>query len=205
MYYFWEDLVNLDYDNEEVQRWMLEVCKFWVRKFDIDGYRLDAIWGVNARNPSFADRLRTELKSIKPDLFLLAEDKGSDPAVYELGYDAAFDWTTSRAWVSQWSWEYEYSETESKTIFNNPNVQQRGGLLRGALFQNKSIAYRKLRFLENNDLHRFIESHDLERTKMAAALVFGVPGIPMLYNGQEIGYRLHPYVTPSIFSRNTSI
>ena len=27
--YFWDDLVNLNYQNEEVQRWMLEVCKFW--------------------------------------------------------------------------------------------------------------------------------------------------------------------------------
>ncbi|MDQ3535865.1 MAG: alpha-amylase family glycosyl hydrolase, partial [Bacteroidota bacterium] len=204
-YYFWEDLVNLNYDNEEVQRWMLEVCKHWIQIYDIDGYRFDAIWGVNARNPSFARRMRTELKSLKPEFLLLAEDKGSDPEVYALGFDAAFDWAAGRGWVSQWSWEYEYSATESKTIFNNPNTQVRGGLLKGALFQNKDIAFRKLRFLENNDVHRFIQTHGLERTIMAASLLFAVPGIPMLYNGQEIGFRQHPYVTNAVFFKNTSI
>ncbi|MDQ3535864.1 MAG: alpha-amylase family glycosyl hydrolase, partial [Bacteroidota bacterium] len=79
--YFWPHLPNFNYDNEEVQRWMLEACKHWIREFDIDGYRLDAIWGVNARKPSFAKRLRTELKSIKPEVLLLAEAKGSDPEV----------------------------------------------------------------------------------------------------------------------------
>lgn len=205
VYYFWEDLVNLNYQNEDVQRWMLEVCKYWVRKFDIDGYRLDAIWGVNARKPDFARRLRTELKSIKPDILLLAEDKGTDPEVFELGFDAAYDWTTDTSWVSQWSWEYEYDEEESKTIFNYPEVEERGYMLKQALFQKGENEHRLLRYLENNDLNRFISFHGLKRTKMAAALLFALPGIPMLYNGQEIGFREHPYSTNAVFNRNWTI
>ena len=68
--YFWENLVNLNYNNEEVQQWIIEACKYWIKKFDIDGYRFDAIWGVNARAPSFSKRLKMELKSIKPDLLI---------------------------------------------------------------------------------------------------------------------------------------
>ena len=205
LHYFWEDLVILNYQNEEVQRWMLEACKYWVEKFDIDGYRFDAVWGVNARMPSFGKKLRTELKSIKPDILLLAEDKGSDQQVYSLGYDAAYDWTSDMSWVSQWSWEYEYDEQEAKTIFNHPQVEMRGPLLRQALFQNSNTQFRLLRFLENNDLSRFISDHGLERTKMAAALMFSIPGMPMLYNGQEIGFREHPYSTYGVFSRNSTI
>jgi cyclomaltodextrinase len=203
--YFWEHLVNLNYQNKEVQRWMLEVCKYWVRKFDIDGYRFDAIWGVNARMPSFAKRLRTELKSIKPDVLLLAEDKGSVPEVFELGFDAAYDWTADTSWVSQWSWEYEYHVRKSATIFNFPNANERGKMLSQALFHNGGNAHRKLRFIENNDLPRFIKEHQLERTKMAAALLFSLPGIPMLYNGQEIGVRGHPYSSGAVFHRDSSI
>lgn len=205
IYYFWDDLVNLNYDHDEVQRWMLEVCKHWVKRFNIDGYRLDAIWGVNARAPSFARRLRTELKSMKPDLLLLAEDKGSDPQVYELGYDAAFDWTTSKSWVSQWSWEYEYSATESKTVFNHPDEAQRSDLLKKALFESTGDEFRKLRFMENNDIHRFIHGHGLERTKMVSSLLFSIPGIPMLYQGQEAGFHGHPYFTNAVFQRNRAI
>lgn len=205
IFYFWEDLVNLNYQNEEVQRWMLEVCKYWVRKLDIDGYRFDAIWGVNARMPSFAKRLRTELKSINPDILLLAEDKGSVPEVFELGFDAAYDWTADTSWVSQSSWEYEYHARKSYTIFNFPKANERGEMLSQALFHQGGNAHRKLRYIENNDLPRFIHEHGLARTKMAAALLFALPGIPMLYNGQEIGFRGHPYSTRAVFNRNSSI
>lgn len=205
MFYFWEDLVNLNYQNEEVQRWILEVCKYWLREYDIDGYRFDAIWGVNSRMPSFAQRLRTELKSIKPDALLLAEDKGSDPKVFELGFDAAYDWAPDTSWVSQWTWEYEYDENESKTIFNHPDVNKRGEMMRQALFHNGGNMHKQLRYLENNDLQRFINTHGLKRTKMAAALLFSLPGIPMLYNGQEIGFQGHPYSTNAVFNRNRPI
>ena len=205
IFYFWDDLVNLNYDNEEVQRWMLEVCKHWVKKFGIDGYRFDAIWGVNARMPSFAGRLRTELKSIDPEVLMLAEDKGADPNVFTLGFDAAYDWTADTSWVSQWSWEYEYDLKESHTIFNHPKVNERGEMLSKALSDHGDNAHRQLRFLENNDLPRFAKAHGLNRTKMAAALMFSLPGIPMLYNGQEIGFLGHPYGTKEVFYRDSTI
>ena len=59
------------------------------------------MWGVNARAPLFGKRLQLELKSIKPDLFLLAEDKASPGTVYKQGFDAAYDWTKDTNWVSQ--------------------------------------------------------------------------------------------------------
>ncbi|CAN5340068.1 hypothetical protein BH23BAC1_BH23BAC1_07270 [soil metagenome] len=203
--YFWDELVNFNYYNEEVQRWMLEVCKYWVKEFDIDGYRFDAIWGVNARMPSFARRLRTELKSIKPEVLLLAEDKGSVKEVFELGFEAAYDWTADTSWVSQWTWEYEYSESESFTIFKHPEVNQRDEMLKEAIFNIGQNFHRQLRFMENNDLPRFIAHHGLERTKMAAALMLALPGLPMLYNGQEVGKKGHPYATSAIFHADSTI
>ncbi|MCL6217033.1 alpha-amylase family glycosyl hydrolase [Zunongwangia pacifica] len=205
LHYFWDDLVILNYNNENVQRWMIEACKHWVKVFDIDGYRFDAIWGVNSRSASFGRKLRWELKSIKPDLLLLAEDKGSEPQVYSQGFDAAYDWNSDKTWVSQWAWEYEYEENASLTVFNHPNIAMRSELLREALFRNESNQFRLLRFLENNDLSRFISEHGLERTRMATALLFSLPGIPMLYNGQEIGFREHPYFTNAIFDQNVTI
>lgn len=203
--YFWKDLVNLNYDNEEVQRWMLEACKYWVEEFGIDGYRFDAIWGVMARKPEFGFRLRNELKSIKPDIFMLAEAKGREPEVYEYGFDAAYDWTNDTLWVSQWSWEYEYNASESKTAFNHPDTGKRAAILKASLFSDLDHANRILRFTENNDLPRFPVHHDLERSKTAAALVFSIPGIPMLYQGQEIGALPHPYRSVPIFDQGSSI
>ena len=127
--YFWDDLVNLNYDNEDVQEWMIDMCKYWMTEYDIDGFRFDAIWGVIARNPRFVRRLISELKNIDPDFLLLAEDKGSDPNVFALGFDAAYDWTSDATWISQWAWEYEYDEYKNFTVFNHPDSLRRKPLL----------------------------------------------------------------------------
>ncbi|MDB5021939.1 MAG: hypothetical protein JWQ28_3066 [Pedobacter sp.] len=203
--YFWKDLVNLNYNNPEVQQWMIEVCKFWIKNFDIDGYRFDAIWGINARNPEFSRRLRLELKAMKPSLFLLAEDKGSLKAPFVQGYDAAYDWTSDTTWVSQWSWQTKYDPKLSLTIFNLSDSSKRVLLLKKQLFDGNEHANMLLRFLENNDVPRFLATHNLQQTKMAAGLVFSLPGIPMIYNGQEIGVKLHPYSSKTIFSKLKSI
>jgi cyclomaltodextrinase / maltogenic alpha-amylase / neopullulanase len=204
-YRFWDHLINLNYENEEVQRWMLEASKYWLRKFDIDGYRFDAVWAVNARSQDFGKRLQAELKSIKPDIFLLAEDKGADPDVYKKGFDAAYDWEIDTTWISHWSWQYEYSAKNDLTIFNHPDVKRRDDLLYKALFQNGDTRGLRLRFIENNDVPRFIKIHGVERTKMAAALEFSLPGIPLIYNGQEIGSHAHPYTSQPIFFGDKSI
>jgi cyclomaltodextrinase len=205
VHYFWKDLVNLDYENPEVQRWMIEACKYWLKKFDIDGYRFDAVWAVNARNPQFGKQLQVELKSIKPDILLLAEDKGADEHVYQNGFDAAYDWELDTTWISHWSWQYAYSSKNNLTIFNYPVAADRDDLLQKALFQNGDSLHLRLRFIENNDLPRFIEIHGLERKKMAAALEFSLPGVPLIYNGQEIGSHVYPYSSAPIFLADKTI
>lgn len=204
VYYFWKDLVNLNFDNEEVQQWMIEVCKYWLREFKIDGFRFDAIWGVNARKSSFSRRLRNELKSINPDALLLAEDKPL-PSVYKNGFDVAYDWTTDTSWVSQWSWQYQYHERKNFTIFNHPEAQSRTAMLANAIFQPNNSAHPRLRFMENNDLPRFIDGHSIEQTRMVAALLFSLDGIPMIYNGQEIGFPIHPYNKGAFFKKDQPI
>lgn len=193
VYYFWKDLVNLDYNNSAVQEWITKICRYWVEQFDIDGYRFDAVWGPNVRNPQFMKKLCAELKSLKPDIFLLAEDKAADPAVFELGYDAAYDWTADTSWVSQWSWQYHLNPPGKYTAFDHEQTVTGKKILRDALFKEEQPAGFVLRFIENNDMPRFLRWHSLEKTEMAAAFLFSLPGIPLLYNGQETGCLHHPY------------
>ncbi len=196
--YFWDDLVNLDYNNIEVQQWIIEACKYWVANYDIDGYRFDAAWAVDARAPAFCKRLQVELKSLKPSLFLLAEDKPYTDDAGNHGFDASYDWTADTAWVSQWSWQHVYAGANN-TVFNTDTVFKRGSLLKQALFKHTSTNNILLRFTENNDLPRFVQNHSLQQAKMAAALVFALPGVPLIYNGQEIAARTHPYNSKPIF------
>ncbi len=211
VYYFWELLPNLNYNNPEVQRWMSEICKYWIEEFDIDGYRFDAVWGVTARNPEYTKQLRLALKRIKPEILMLAEDKASWHNVFDERFDVSFDWAASESWVSQWSWQevyHDYWMDKSITIFNAP-VSNRSQRLRDALTNDGNGYHPRakiLRYMENNDMQRFIRHHGMERAKMVAALIFSLHGMPLIYNGQEIGFDgLHPYYGMPIFKRGQSI
>ncbi|HWK50626.1 MAG TPA: alpha-amylase family glycosyl hydrolase, partial [Steroidobacter sp.] len=72
-YFDWSHLKNLEYDNPEVQRYMIEAFSYWVRELNIDGFRVDVSWGVRERAPEFWPRWRQELKRIDPDMLLIAE------------------------------------------------------------------------------------------------------------------------------------
>jgi len=189
---------------------MMTACKYWVEKFDIDGYRFDSVWGVNARFPEFTQNLRLELKRIKPEVMLLAEDKASWSMVFDQRFDVAFDWAPGEGWVSQWYWEVDYSEDATKqfTIFNYSNPSERVNLLRQALTNNGqgyAANAKILRYMGNNDMIPFIKNYNLAQTKMVSTLIFALNGVPMLYNGQEIGYDKHPYSSYQIFQRGKSI
>src|SRR5438270_2896713 len=92
-YFDWNNLKNLNYDNPEVQRLIIEASAYWVRAFDIDGFRVDAAWGPLERPSEVWPRWRAELKRIKPDLLLLAEASARDHYYVGHGFDAAYDWT----------------------------------------------------------------------------------------------------------------
>jgi glycosidase len=214
--YFWADLKNLNYSNPEVQRMIIEAGKYWISRLGIDGYRVDAVWGVNARNLAFMQQWRLALKRIKPEALLIAEDKASllpgdgwgRPSPFDSRFDAAYDWAAEESWVSHWVFSTSYSSSSNPTVFNIGDETQRVVALRKSL-NNNGAGYDAramiFRFLENNDTFRFLATHDLARTKMAASLLFALNGIPLIFNGQEIGAATHPYNTFSIFKTASTI
>lgn len=183
-YYFdWQHLPNLNYNNPEVERWMLEAFAYWVRDFDVDGFRVDVAWGVTERKPEFWPRWRRELKRIKPDLLLLAEASARDPYYFDNGFDAAYDWTAA---VGKWAWELVW---DSKTLLTYN--------LHSALTNNEQGFHPDaliFRFLNNNDTGtRFITDQGEEMTRVATALLLTLPGLPCVYTGDEIGAWFRPY------------
>ncbi|HWQ15039.1 MAG TPA: alpha-amylase family glycosyl hydrolase [Roseiflexaceae bacterium] len=182
-YFGWTHLPNLNYDNPAVRQYMLDAFTYWVREFDVDGFRVDVAWGIRERRPDFWPLWRRELQRIKPDLLLLAEASARDPYYFDNGFDAAYDWT---AQLGKWAWEIVW---ESKTLltYNLHAALTNAG--RG--FHPDALIFR---FLNNNDTGtRFITDHGEELTRLAAALLLTLPGIPCVYTGDEIGAAYHPY------------
>src|SRR5688572_23942572 len=185
-YYFdWTHLPNLNYKNPEVRRMMIEAFAYWVREFDVDGFRVDACWGVQERRPDFWLEWRRELKRIKPDLLLLAEASARDPYNVENGFDAAYDWTYQPggwAWKVVWD-AYKYrllSYNLTSALTNRPEGFHPDALI--------------FRFINNNDTgKRFITRHGEGVTRVATTLLLTQIGIPSIYTGDEYGLEFEPY------------
>jgi cyclomaltodextrinase / maltogenic alpha-amylase / neopullulanase len=180
-YFNWQTLKNLNYDNEDVRRFMLEAFSHWVRDFDVDGLRVDAAWGPRERALDLWLPLSRELKRIKPDLLLLAEASAKDPYYMRNGFDAAYDWTEK---LGVWAWEAAFQRKHSIAL-----------ALRKALTieatERKQLVFR---FINNNDTGaRFITRHGVPLTRVAAAMLLTLPGLPGLYTGDEVGAAFEPY------------
>ena len=187
-YFNWDHLPNLNYDHPEVERWMMEAFAYWVREFDIDGYRVDVAWGVKQRKPDFWMKWRREMKRIKPDLLLLAEASARDPYYFDNGFDAGYDWTDQ---LGKWAWELVWDSYQHRLLAYN---------LEDAL-TNRPTGYHPdalvMRFINNNDTgDRFITRHGLGMARVATALLLTLPGLPTIYTGDEIGAEYRPYEEP---------
>lgn len=185
-YYFeWTHLPNLNYDNPEVRRMMTEAFSYWVREFDVDGFRVDVVWGVKERYPEYWPEWRRELKRIKPDLLLLAEASAREPYYFDNGFDAAYDWTYR---PGGWAWEIIWNAYKYRLLsynLTNALTNPPEGFHADALI---------FRFLNNNDTgKRFITRHGEGVTRVATALLMTLPGVPNIYTGDEYGLEFHPY------------
>ncbi len=163
----WTDVADLNYDNAEMRAEMIKSLKYWVEEFDVDGYRCDVAMMVPT---DFWEQARTELEKIKP-LFMLAESETDDLM------KSAFD--------MNYSWELLHLTQEvAKGLKNATDLADY--LNRDAQRFPQEVL--RMTFTSNHDenswngtvFERYPNSY-----KTFAVLTFVVPGMPLIYSGQE--------------------
>jgi glycosidase len=182
-YFNWSHLPNLNYDNPEVARFMMEAFTYWVREIDVDGFRVDAVWGIKERNPEWLTAFLEEMNRIKPDSLLIAEASARDEFYFEQGFDAAYDWTDE---LGQWAWGdalggiVPIGEAMTDVLTDSGQGYHADALV--------------MRFLNNNDTgQRLISSYGVDFYRTALAMLLTLPGLPCLYTGDEVGAEYQPY------------
>jgi glycosidase len=163
----WADVADLNYDNARLRDYMIEMLKFWLREFDLDGFRCDVAGFVPT---DFWERARTELEKIKPDIVMLAEWHSPDLLI------KAFD--------LDYSWPLHSTLTEVLMGMKPANSLRDSWREERVQFPRDSL---HMRFSDNHDERRAIVRFGERGTLAASALVFTLDGVPMLYNGMEVG------------------
>ena len=83
----WSDIIDFDFTQPGLRQYMTEALIYWVREFDIDGYRCDVAGYVPL---DFWNNARRELDAVKP-VFMLAEWEARD--LHAEAFDMTYGWS----------------------------------------------------------------------------------------------------------------
>ncbi len=176
----WADVADLNYDNPRLRDYMIEMLRFWVKEYDLDGFRCDVAGFVPT---DFWERARTELEKTKRDIVMLAEWHSPDLLV------KAFD--------LDYSWPLHSALTEVM-MGQKPTVALREAWREEReQFPKNSL---HMRFSDNHDERRALSRFGERGALAASALIFTLDGVPMLYNGMEVGDNAESGA-PALFER----
>ena len=177
----WTDVAGFDYKNPQLREEIIQVLSYWVEEFDIDGYRCDVAY----RMPTdfWSDAIKA-LQKIKPVL-MLAE--GTEVRLVEAGFQMIYG-------------SVGYSNLKDVFGEGMPNDFARAAFDEWTGAGGAPL----LRFITNHDETSWSETPPVlfgseEGARAAAVGTFLLPGIPMIYNGQEIASE----VKANLFEKTT--
>lgn len=165
---------KLNLDHPAARDWMLDHARYWLREFDIDGYRLDYASGPR---PDFWTYFGAACKDVKPDCFLFGEviDTPEAQRAYIGRLDGCLDFYTNESLRKTFGWK-----SQSLAAYERQTARRLAHFPADFLMPT---------FLDNHDMNRFlhIANGDKDALRAALAAQMELPAPPILYYGTEIG------------------
>ncbi len=171
----WSDVADLNYDNKEMRKAMIDAMKFWIVETGLDGFRCDVADGVPADFWKEAiDSLRKAAGERK--IVMLAEGKREDNFTVG-GFDLNYGWDYKDSLVSVF-----VKGASAENLFKADKEEYK------ILPEGKV----KMRFTTNHDHSTIatpVKEFANERGSMAAYVATIFPhGGALVYGSQEVGY-----------------
>lgn len=165
----WWDTADLNFDNDSLRDEFKKIFKFWVEEADVDGYRCDVAGYVPT---DFWEEIRPALDSIKP-VFMLAEAEQIDH--HYKSFDASYGWEFHHLMNGIAKGEKKATAIDEYFVKHD------------SIYPASAI---RMQFITNHDENSWngtIEERLAEAAKAMAVLYYTVPGMPLIYSGQEAG------------------
>lgn len=165
----WHDVADLDYSKPGLRAYMKEMLVWWVRDIGIDGFRCDVAEMVPT---DFWEDVRDALDAVKPVMML---SEGSIPEHHRKAFDLTYAWNVYDAL------EPVFSGKRALSVLDQVLGTERLQFPKGSL---------RMRFVTNHDKNAWeapaIKKFGPGGLKVATVLVNTLPGVPLLYNGEEV-------------------
>jgi len=187
-------LPKFNTDNPQTREFLMQVGEYWLREFDIDGWRLDV--AAEITTPGFWQEFRQRVKAIKPDAYIVAE----------IWHEAA-DWLQGDQFDATMNYEFtaaviafcagdrvSYQLVKDRGYFPFPALDAAGygrAIERLLNLYDPEVTSIQLNSLDSHDTARLISiaRGDKETLKLATLLQMTYPGAPCVYYGDEIAIR----------------
>lgn len=169
----WMDVADLNFNNAEMRLEMIKAMKYWVLQANIDGFRCDAAdWVPYSFWKQAIDSLR---KIPNRDIIMLAEGARKDH--FTAGFDLNFGWDYFGKLKNVF--KNNHKPTDLISIHQSENTAIPGDA-------------RVLRFTSNHDECAWDDTplglFGGKQGSMAAFVLTAFSGgVPLIYNGQEVG------------------
>lgn len=177
----WWDIVDFDWNNREVWAYFHTVMEYWVREYDIDGYRCDV---ASMMPTEFWEQGRERVEALKPGrILMLAESEAAD--LHRKAFDLTYHGALHEAF-------YRVANGLAPAASLVDTVQRRQyAMPRGST---------QILYSENHDQERAVNTlGGVPQARLAAAMICALPGVPLVYTGTEVGAS----EKRDIFTRNT--
>jgi glycosidase len=159
---------------------MTDMLVYWVREFDLDGFRCDVAFDVPT---DFWEQARAAVEKVKPDVVMLAESE--KPELLVRAFDLDYSWSLYHALADV------IALGRSATTIRAAWEAERARYPKGALH---------MRISDDHDERRAIAFFGERGALAASALMFTLDGVPLLYNGMEVG-DVTESMAPALFER----
>jgi len=168
--YDWTDVVQFDWENMDLQDYMVDALVYWVRDVGIDGYRVDH---PHVTPADFWLRARIEMEKVKPVLMLAENEDRVE--FFQNGFDMNYSWELHHLMneVAQGKKKY--------TVLDEALHKD---------FEHFPAGAMRMRFITNHDENSWagtIEERMGDAGRAFAVFMYTIPGTPLIYNGQEVG------------------
>ena len=175
----WEghaELVRLRLENCDLQNYLMDAVRYWIREFGIDGLRLDVSYSLPVW---FLEMLRRTVRELKEDFFLVGEVIHIGNSMERISperLNSVTNYECYKGLVSAFNCDnlFEIEHSLTRLFSNQP----------WSLYTGKNL----LSFADNHDVPRVATALRDGRKMLALyTVLFTMPGIPCVYYGSEYG------------------
>ena len=166
-------LPKFNTDNPDVREYLFSVGEYWMKR-GIDGWRLDVPNEID--DDSFWQEFRRRIKAINPDAYIVGEI-WDEPSRWLQGdqFDGVMNYQFRKAVLAYLFDEKPIDVSEFAKRLQDAFPEGRFGVPMNLLGSHDTIRLASL------------PCSNLQRVKLALALLFFLPGAPCIYYGEEIG------------------